>query len=239
MKRLLAALVRTFALRTGRLRWLYLRLCRPNGFEYAEFVRRHGCLHAIGEHCSILPTTTFTDPHLTSLGNNVHFSTCALICHDGSIAMLNRAYDTHLDAVGPIIIRDNVFIGYGAVVLQNVTIGPNSIVAAGAVVTRDVPPDTIVAGVPARPIGTLDDLVARMRDRTVKLPWADLIERRGSGALDPQLEPALIAMRIAHFFDGASHGSASSVREPAADSPQVATPLGPDATSDLIDHAAQ
>src|SRR5215217_5634916 len=122
MKRLLANWVRKRAMRTGRLRGLYLRLCRPGGAEYAEFVRRHGGLVACGEHCSILPTTVFTDPCLTRLGNNVHFSSCALIGHDGSVAMLNRAFGTTLDAIGPIDIKDNVFIGYGAIVLPNVTI---------------------------------------------------------------------------------------------------------------------
>jgi acetyltransferase-like isoleucine patch superfamily enzyme len=47
-------------------------------------------------------------------------------------------------------IRENCFVGACAVILPGVTVGPNSIVAAGAVVTRDVPPNTIAAGNPAR-----------------------------------------------------------------------------------------
>lgn len=50
----------------------------------------------------------------------------------------------------PIVIEDNVWIGGGAIVLPGVTIGHNSVVGAGAVVTRDVPPDTLVTGNPAR-----------------------------------------------------------------------------------------
>ncbi len=50
----------------------------------------------------------------------------------------------------PVIIRDNVWIGMGAVILKGVTIGENSVVAAGAIVTRDVPPNTVVAGNPAQ-----------------------------------------------------------------------------------------
>jgi acetyltransferase-like isoleucine patch superfamily enzyme len=198
----LAKLVRWYAMRTGRLRGLYVRVCRPNGFEYADFIRRHGGLHEVGEHCSILPTTLFTDPHLVRLGNNVHFSTCALICHDGAIAMLNRAYGVKLDSVGRIDIRDDVFIGYGAIVLPNVTIGPNAIVAAGAVVTRDVPPNTIVAGVPAKVIGDLHETVAKMVAKTRDLPWAELIEKRETGAMDPTIEPELVARRVAHYFPG-------------------------------------
>ncbi len=52
----------------------------------------------------------------------------------------------------PIVIGDDVWIGANAVVLPGVTIGNGSVVAAGAVVSRDVPPFTVVAGVPARVI---------------------------------------------------------------------------------------
>ncbi|MFL6137148.1 MAG: sugar O-acetyltransferase [Frankiaceae bacterium] len=50
----------------------------------------------------------------------------------------------------PIVIQRNVWLAAGATVLQGVTVGEDSVVAAGAVVTRDVPPGTLVAGVPAR-----------------------------------------------------------------------------------------
>ncbi|MEI6351107.1 MAG: acyltransferase [Verrucomicrobiota bacterium] len=50
----------------------------------------------------------------------------------------------------PVIIKDNVWIGMGAVILKGVTIGENSIVAAGAIVTKDVPANVIVAGNPAQ-----------------------------------------------------------------------------------------
>jgi acetyltransferase-like isoleucine patch superfamily enzyme len=56
----------------------------------------------------------------------------------------------------PIIIGDDAWLGAGAVILPGVTIGNGAIVGAGAVVRDDVPPMTVVAGVPARPIRTLD-----------------------------------------------------------------------------------
>lgn len=57
----------------------------------------------------------------------------------------------------PIVIKRNVWIGAGATILPGVTIGENSIVAAAAVVTKDVPPHTLVAGVPAKIIRDISD----------------------------------------------------------------------------------
>lgn len=56
---------------------------------------------------------------------------------------------------GPVIIEDNVWIGEGACILPGVTVGLNAIIGANCVVTRDVPPNTVVAGVPAKVIKTL------------------------------------------------------------------------------------
>ena len=56
---------------------------------------------------------------------------------------------------GPVLIEDNVWIGEGAVILPNITIGKNSIVGANAVVTRNVIPNTVVGGVPAKLIKVL------------------------------------------------------------------------------------
>lgn len=63
--------------------------------------------------------------------------------------------DDHFDEElrGHLIVEDDVWIGYGAIVLSGVTIGRGAVVAAGSVVVHDVKPYSIVAGVPARPVG--------------------------------------------------------------------------------------
>jgi acetyltransferase-like isoleucine patch superfamily enzyme len=58
--------------------------------------------------------------------------------------------------VKPIVIKRNAWIGAGATILPGVTVGENAVVAAGAVVNKDVPANTAVAGVPAKVIKTLD-----------------------------------------------------------------------------------
>lgn len=57
----------------------------------------------------------------------------------------------------PIIIEENVWIATGATILGGVTVGENSVVGAGAVVTKDVPPNSFVAGVPAKVIRSLEE----------------------------------------------------------------------------------
>ena len=185
----------------GRGRGLYVRFCRPSGVDFANFLRLHGGFARIGEKCSILPSTLFTDPAYVSIGDNVHFATSAVIGHDGSIGMMEEAFGVRIDAVGKTDIKDNVFIGHQAIIMPGVVIGPNAIVAAGAVVTKDVAPDTIVAGVPARKIGLVSTLLAKRLAEADKLPWIDLLRQRGA-AFDPDLERQLVAARVAHFHVG-------------------------------------
>ncbi|WP_417535529.1 acyltransferase [Methylophaga sp.] len=197
---MLAVIIKKIAFKTGRFRKLYLKLCNPSGFEFAEFLKRWGSYYQIGEHCAIWPYTNVTNPEYTRLGNNVMLTACTILGHDGSIAVLNRAYGKKLDRVGKVDIKDNVFIGHGAIVLPGTTIGPNAIVAAGAVVSRDVPEGTIVAGVPAKVIGEVAKLVQKLEIETNNLPWAYLIQQR-DGSFDSSLEPQLKQMRKAYFFD--------------------------------------
>ena len=60
------------------------------------------------------------------------------------------------EAAQPIVIGDNVWLGGGAIVLPGVTIGANTVVGAGSVVTRDLPADVVAVGNPARVVRTLD-----------------------------------------------------------------------------------
>lgn len=177
----------------------YLRFVSRDGHEHAEYLRRHGGIHRMGEDVMIVPGTEITDPAYVSIGNHVVLSKCALIGHDGSIGVLLRVSGKKLDRVGKIDIRDNVFVGYGAIVMPGVTIGPNAIVAAGAVVARDVPPGSIVGGIPAKVIGSVTETAERLAKESRALPWWDLIEKR-EGDYDPELEPELLERRVAAFY---------------------------------------
>jgi acetyltransferase-like isoleucine patch superfamily enzyme len=75
-----------------------------------------------------------------------------------------------IDAGTPIVVGRNVWIGAGATVLQGVTIGDDAVVAASAVVTGDVPPAVLVAGVPARIVQSVVEGSPAGSRRTHRLP---------------------------------------------------------------------
>lgn len=200
IRTMLRRLLRHLALRHGRCVRLYRRLCVRTVKQHVEFLRAHGGLRHIGERVHINLGANITDPAYVWLGSNIVLSDCSLIGHDASAAVFSQLGLEPVDAVGRIVIHDHVFIGHGAVVLRNVSIGPRAIVAAGAVVTQDVPEGSIVGGVPARVIGRFDDYHARLKAETEALPWAALIRQRGASGFDAALEPELIRQRIAHFF---------------------------------------
>jgi acetyltransferase-like isoleucine patch superfamily enzyme len=113
---------------------------------------------SIGEECRILTKLRCSEPYLIELGNHVSIGVnVQFITHDGAVWVLrNLTGQKNLDLFGRIVVGNNVFIGDSAIILPDVSIGDNVIVAAGAVVTKNVAAGTIVAGVPARPISTVE-----------------------------------------------------------------------------------
>jgi len=141
MRRILAALQR---------KWLI----RQDPVAYAR-----GIGVQVGEKCRLLnlQSNTFgSEPWLVRLGDHVEVTSgVRFITHDGGMWVFREKY-LDIDVVAPILVGNNVFIGFNAILLPGVTIGDDCVIAAGAVVSRDIPTGSVAAGVPASPIKTLE-----------------------------------------------------------------------------------
>lgn len=108
----------------------------------------------VGEHVFINACCHFQDHGGVTLGDGCQ------IGHNVVFATLNHGLepaDRGTTYPAPIVLGRNVWVGSNATILQGVTIGDNAVVAAGAVVSRDVPANTIVGGAPARIIKRIDN----------------------------------------------------------------------------------
>jgi acetyltransferase-like isoleucine patch superfamily enzyme len=120
-------------------------------------LRRAGLVMA--DDCIIMGLPFFgSEPYLITIGKRVGIAdNVSFITHDGGTRVF-RDNERYKDVIkyGRITILDNCIIGQRAIILPGVTIGPNSVVAAGAVVSRSIPPNVLAAGNPAKPIMTLE-----------------------------------------------------------------------------------
>jgi acetyltransferase-like isoleucine patch superfamily enzyme len=128
--------------------WTAVRLWR---------LRRQGL--TIADDCRLSGMPSFgSEPYLISIGRHVAMADeVAFITHDGGTHVFrDREPYRKVIKYGRITVLDNCVIGYRAIILPGVVIGPNSVVSAGSVVTRNVPPNTVVAGNPAAPVMTIE-----------------------------------------------------------------------------------
>ncbi len=105
----------------------------------------------IGDHTRIGLHNTIIGP--VDIGNHVNLAqgiTVTALNHNFSDT--NKRIDEQGVSTNPVTIEDDVWVGANAVILPGVTIGEHCVVAAGAVVTKDVPPHSLVAGIPAKVI---------------------------------------------------------------------------------------
>ena len=113
-----------------------------------------GCRMTIGKNVTINKGATILSPGKVVLEDNV------LIGPEVKIVTVDHdLYDRHnLFHFGQVTIKENAWICIGAIICPGVTIGKNAVVAAGAVVTKDVPNDVVVGGNPARIIKKIDKI---------------------------------------------------------------------------------
>ena len=126
-----------------------------------EILRKKGL--RLGKNVIIHPEASIDSNfcYLISIGDNsVIARGVRLLAHDSSAASHNGGYGK----LGRVNIKENCIISNFSVILPGVTIGPNVLVASDSVVNKDIPPNSCVAGVPARYYSSFDDFIKKERE---------------------------------------------------------------------------
>ena len=140
----------------------------PYTDEYNSLLKE--LLGEMGEGSRVMPPTTVVRGQNVKIGKNVVVMTNSLFMSAGGITieddvlvaanaqLISNNHDPEEHQIltcKPVVLKRNCWIGAGATILPGVTVGENAIVGAGAVVTKDVEPNTVVGGIPAKLIKRL------------------------------------------------------------------------------------
>lgn len=152
-------------------------IIKGDGYEKADILKKQNIFGAFGNRIYWFTRNIPSDPEQVYLHDNIKIATGVYFCtHDIIDLMLNDNMSAISDLKnatgknafarkkGKIEIHDNVFLGANCTIMYNVEIGSNVIVAANSVVTKSVPPNSIVAGNPAKIIGSFDDFLKKRID---------------------------------------------------------------------------
>jgi acetyltransferase-like isoleucine patch superfamily enzyme len=160
-----------------------------------EFFRKKHVFGHLGDNCNIQDRKLPLYPNLIHLHNNVRLASNVLfITHDIIHKMLNnRSLDDsgYLERVDCIEVMDNVFIGSGTHILYGVRIGTNVIIGTGSLVNKDIPDNSVYAGVPARYICSFDEYVKKARAYSEQFNTKYGTAKFSGGVMDDKLAALL------------------------------------------------
>lgn len=138
------------------------KILSPNYAQVQAIELARDCGVKVGDNCRFYSTNFSSEPYLIEIGNHVTIAAGVnFITHDGAVWVMRGLDEKHKekDIFGQIKIGNNVFIGVNAIILPGIEIGDNTVIAAGAVVSRSFKGNEIIAGVPAKSVRSLEEYI--------------------------------------------------------------------------------
>lgn len=161
------------------MKYFFKKIIAAIGFEYyryseksyERFLRKKGVKLGNNTYWGIIKTINIdtSRPSLVEIGDNVRIDTgMTILTHDYPTWVFKHVYNDFVNSSGKVKIGNNIYFGQNCVVLKGVTIGDNCVIGAGSLITKDIPPNSVAVGRPAKVIGTLDDYYKKRKNACVE-----------------------------------------------------------------------
>jgi len=159
--------------------YIFKKIKKIIGFEYyhwseksfEHFLRKKGIKLGKNTFWGNIRTISIdtTRPSLVEIGDNVRIDTgMTILTHDYPTWVFRYVYNDFVNSSGRVKIGNNVYFAQHCTVLKGVTVGDNCIIGFGSLITKDIPPNSIAVGRPAKVIGNLDEYYKKRKEKCIE-----------------------------------------------------------------------
>jgi acetyltransferase-like isoleucine patch superfamily enzyme len=159
-------------------KYLEQKIRSANSEKKAQLYRKHFGIK-IGKNIRFTGSPDIgSEPYLIEIGDDVTITqNVTFHTHDGGVGLFRKEYPG-INIFGKIKIGNNVFIGSHAIILPGVTIGNNVVIATGSIVSKDIPDNSVAAGVPAKVIKSLEEYKKKVLSQALFIHETDYEKRK-------------------------------------------------------------
>lgn len=151
--------------------WIGFEYYRFSEKSYERFLRKKGVKLGKNTYWGYIKTINIdtSRPSLVEIGDNVRIDTgMTILTHDYPTWVFKHVYNDFINSSGKVKIGNNVYFAQYCTVLKGVTIGDNCIIGFGSIITKDIPPNSVAVGRPAKVISTLEEYYKKRKEKCIE-----------------------------------------------------------------------